>query len=222
MHLQEGHHFMDKQFDEALASLSSATTMERFNAATFFIKHSDIRAREQLHLQRRIEKVRHVKLALDKALNNINKLDQSVLIASDIEVDEATDAERKRYLKAEAIDEFSGVILHELAPKLGILEDTLNLEVPSFESSKSKKGINSLMQIFRAIEQLRKSTSPPDSKEVDLAQLIKDIVAEEVQEGIRVNLEGSLPFIITSDPALLKLAISNGIRNSNESLKALS
>lgn len=221
MHLEEELHFMNSNYEEALDALSSPTAIDRFNAARYFIKNSDSRATEQLRIQRRIEKVRHVKMALDKALSNINKLETNQLLTTDLQVDEATDIERKRYLKAEAIDEFSGIILHELAPKLGILKDTLNTEFHSFDSSQSKKCIDNLMQIFKAIEQLRISASAPDSKEVDLAQLIKDILAEEVKGTIRVNLEGSRPYIIKTDPALLSLAISNGIRNSSESIMTL-
>lgn len=221
MHLEEELHFMNSNYEEALAALSSPAAIDRFDAARYFIKNSDSRATDQLMIQRRIEKVRHVKMALDKALSNINKLETNELLAIDIQVDEATDVERKRYLKAEAIDEFSGILLHELAPKLGILEATLNTEFHSFDSSQSKKCIGNLMQVFNAIEQLRISASAPDSKEVDLAQLIKNILTEEVQGTIGVYLEGSQPYIIKTDPALLSLAISNGIRNSSESINAL-
>ena len=212
---------MNSNYEEAIAALSSPTAIDRFDAARYFIKNSDSRATDQLRIQRRIEKVRHVKMALDKALNNIDKLETNQLLTIDLQVDEATDVERKRYLKAEAIDEFSGILLHELAPKLGILEATLNTEFHSFDSSQSKKCIGNLMQVFNAIEQLRISASAPDSKEVDLAQLIKNILTEEVQGTIRVNLEGSQPYIIKTDPALLSLAVSNGIRNSSESINAL-
>ena len=221
MHLEEELHFMNSNYEEALAALSSPTAIDRFNAARYFIKNIDSRATDQLMIQRRIERVRHVRMALDKALSNINKLETNQLLTIDIQVDEATDVERKRYLKAEAIDEFSGILLHELAPKLGILEATLNTEFHSFDSSQSKKCISNLMQVFNAIEQLRISASAPDSKEIDLAQLIKNILTEEVQGTIRVNLEGSQPYIIKTDPALLSLAISNGIRNSSESINTL-
>lgn len=221
MHLEEELHFMNSNYEEALAALSYPTAIDRFNAARYFIKNIDSRATDQLMIQRRIERVRHVRMALDKALSNINKVKTNQLLTIDIQVDEATDVERKRYLKAEAIDEFSGILLHELAPKLGILEATLSTEFHSFDSSQSKKCIGNLMQVFNAIEQLRISASAPDSKEVDLAQLIKNILTEEVQGNIRVNLEGSQPYIIKTDPALLSLAISNGIRNSSESINAL-
>lgn len=206
---------MVDNLDSALKMLSSNDANERFYAARYFIENNIPSARKYLLTQRRKELVRHVRMALDKAINNM-----SSEVEIDTEVDELTDKARVKFLKLEAIDEFSGTILHELAPKIGLLEDNLSFELEDYENSNSKRVIDSLHRIFSAIESLRRTASKPESNEFDLSQLIRDILAEENKYQIPCNFEGVHHCIIKSDRSILGLALANGIRNAIESINS--
>lgn len=216
--------FMSNEaYHAAKKDLSSTDPMKRFVSAVYFANNIHTDMNKELEACRRSERVRHIKLALDKALH---RLSNSAPVAS-VEIDQSGEGEQpeqlKRHLKNQAIDEFSGVILHELAPKLGMLDNCLKREFDSYESSQAKNHVERLTQIFGAIESLRKSTHKPENKENDLSQLVKNIAYEEVGEktDINISLEGLQPCIINSDPDLLTLALSNAIRNSCESLLLL-
>ncbi len=209
---------MVDNIDDAIKLLVSDTTAERFSAAHFFIKNPLQEYKDNLISQRRVELVRHVKMALDKAIGNIEKSSSESSVNIEVINDEKIERLRNNFLKAEAIDEFSGIVLHELAPKIGILKTTARFEIQDFDNSETKKSILSLDRIFKAIETLRKSASKPIKTEFDLAQLIRDIVYEENTYAINILFEGVQPCIIKSDINILSLAISNGIRNGLESI----
>lgn len=205
--------------DTAMKLISSETASERFLAAQFFIKAPSSDVKNILISQRRVELVRHVKMALDKALHNIEKNSVQDIKDIDTQIDEKTEKARDNFLKAKAIDEFAGIILHELAPKIGMLKVNAEREIKNFDESATKRNIASLSRIFQAIEALRKSASNPESEEFDLAQIIKDVATEENRNNIHITFEGTQPCVIKSDKNILCLALSNSVRNSLESLE---
>ncbi len=205
--------FMVDNISDALKMLISENATERFTAAKYFIKNRTPSAHSALVKQRRNELVRHVRLALDKAIFNISASEQI-----NTDVDDVTDKVRIRFLKSEAIDEFSGTILHEISPKIGLLKVYLPGEMYDYENSESKKVIDSLQRTFNAIETLRRTAAKPEAHEFDLAQLIKDILAEENKYKVNEITEGVQPCIIKSDKNILSLALANGIRNAIESI----
>ena len=69
------------------------------------------------------------------------------------------------------------------------------------------------------IEQLKGAAAVPRPEEFDLVELLTEIVSQAVgSDPIEVSLLGAKPMLITSDRALLRLAISNGIRNAVEAV----
>lgn len=201
-----------------LESLKSAVATDRYKAAGYFSTNPCIDAESSIRSQRRVERVRHVKMALDSALRSIEKL-----VIKNGNCTENTDKSNddkslKKYFKSQAVDEITGVLLHELAPKLGMLKVSMSSELNNYAESKSKKHLDSLDKIFSAIENLRISAQKPESKDIDLAQFIKDIVAAEVKSDVVINYEGEQPCVIRVDPGLLEIAFCNGIRNAYESV----
>lgn len=214
-HLTVGLTSMVDDLKKALDNLISSDANERFYAARYFIENNTPSARSKLEEQRSKELVRHVRMALDKALHHMSPDSQNFP-----ETDDLTDKARVRFLKREAINEFSGTILHELSPKIGLLKEHLANEIHEYDSSSSRKVVDSLLRIFGAIESLRRTAKKPESHEFDLAQLIRDIIAEEHSENISYLYEGIQPCIIKSDRRILGLALANGIRNAIESINA--
>lgn len=212
---------MGFNYEEALENLTSTTARERFEATKFFMKNMFPEAKTSLIEQKKVEKVMHIKKALDKALSHQEEAEVVNLDESDLEPTLENLAVMKKHLKAQAVDEFSGIILHELEPKIGLLKLSLQSEFDKYEESSSKKCLEELEQFFNALENLRKSSIMSSSDQVDISQLVKDIVSTESALDINITYEGPQPCIVTSDSALLTLAISNGIRNAKESLLEL-
>ena len=72
---------------------------------------------------------------------------------------------------------------------------------------------------FGAIEHLKCATVVPIPEEFDLAELLAEVVSEVIgSDQVEVSLHGVKPMLITSDRALLRLAVSNGIRNALEAV----
>lgn len=210
---------MADSVENALRKLGSDSISDRFQAARFFVKNKFPEHKQLLLEKRKTERVRHIKMALDQAISGIDVIESSVVNDSS-EYDESTDRELKRYLKAQAIHEFSGTIIHELSKRIGLLEVNLKREFAQLEGSKTENSFNNLKAVFRGIENLQRSAETPKSSEFDLSQMVKDISrSEDSDSEVEFNFEGAQPCIIRCDEAILRLALSNGIRNSIEAVK---
>lgn len=219
--------FMTNLLDLKKAQLTSTNTTIRFEAVAYFISNNHPEVRDLLIERQRYEKVRHIKMALNKAIDKLSTVFPQQIRTQNLA--EEIDPSLSAYLKNQAIDEVSGLFLHELAPQVGLLKSNLETEFTEYENSQSKKYVEQIVLVFQAIESLRRSTNRPNNTEIDLAQLLRDIcidISIIKNDSIPLNpveiiYEGSQPFILNSDASLLTLAISNAIRNSFESLKSL-
>ncbi len=213
---------MEYNYEDALTNLFSHTHRERFASVKFFIKNKYPEIKPKLIEQLQVERVMYIKKALERALNILDNNQIMNLEESEIDVVLDDPENVKKYFKAKAIDEFSGIVLHELEPKIGMLKTYLETEINDYENSSSKKAIEEFEQFFMALESLRESSSPPKYKEVDVSKLIKKIVSEEIKLDLEIIYEGSENCIVRTDKHLLSFAISNGIRNAQESLSEIS
>jgi len=219
---------MTNLVDIKKAQLTSTDIPIRFEAVAYFLSNSHPEVRALLMECRRNEKVRHIKMALDKAIHKLSTIFPQEIDSENLT--EETDPNLATYLKNKAIDEVSGIFLHELAPQVGLLRGSLESELTDYENSQSKNYIEKITSVFQAIETLRLSTNRPNNTEIDLAQLLRDICIEIAiiknsstpSNGVEIIYEGTQPYILNSDASLLNLAISNAIRNSFESLESLS
>ena len=150
-----------------------------------------------------------------KRLSNEINLEQPIL---PLEFEVPENLRRQIYTKA--VEEVAGFILHEIAPKIGLTKVSANRECNNYENSETKKHLDSIENIFDAIEQLQGAAGVPKREEFDLKELLKRIVYEQKKgfSKIEVFYVGKTPFLINSDKTLLTLAISNGVRNSFEAV----
>ena len=122
-------------------------------------------------------------------------------------------------IRNEVTEEVTGQILHEIASPVGLIAATAAREMPNYEGSRTRRHVENLKRVFEAIEQLKSAAGVPKPEEFDLAELLGEIVVEVVGSAVvEVSLHGAKPMVITSDPALIRLAISNGIRNAVEAV----
>jgi signal transduction histidine kinase len=208
--------------DHEIERLSSSIMLERFNAARNLMINDCRQALDPLVARLRVERVAHVRRAIERAINHL----EAVVVASEELVEgngelEECNASLRQHIKAQAIDQFTGVLLHELSPKLGLLRASAKSELADYEGSEVSKHISGIYRIMDAIKNLGLSAATPKIDQIDLHGVITDICADEVREGIDLNLVGGQPFVVKCDPGLLHLALSNGIRNAVEALLSL-
>jgi signal transduction histidine kinase len=200
--------------DDALAALSAESAHERLKGARFLARNAQASDLLVLRQARRGETVSYVKAALEAALARVSDLNRAD--ETPAEVSDATLLRAKR----EAVEWVAGMLLHEIATPIGRVSFAASREVPNFERSNTKSRLDSLKQIFSAIEHLKGAASPPKPQEFDLAELVKKIVADEA--GPRredVSIEGPEPFLVNTDQSMLSFAVVNGLRNALEAVE---
>lgn len=212
-------------YQEALANLCNVSQKERFAAVKFFITNFHPEAKATLKKTLSTEKVQYIKINLEKAIYLLENKETHKKIKEDI-IEEKIDIDEKyiNFFKMQAIDEFSGIVLHELEPKIGIIKVLLEREIDNYQESIIKQKVEDFEYFFNSLKNLRRSVQVPKYKEVNISGLIKSVFHEEVTKykNIKINFEGSENLIIKTDKYLLSIVLSNAIRNALESLNELS
>ena len=203
--------------EEALKSFSSGSAHDRLKAARFLARNSDLSDLQILRDALRSETVSYVRTGLKVAINRVsNSLSP---IAEDALEEIEIPPDIRAQIRNEVTKEITGQVLHEISSPVGLIASAAAREVPEYLDSRTKQHVDTLKRIFEAIEQLKSAAAVPRPNEFDLAELLAEIVPEVAGNGpAKVSLLGSKPMLITSDPALLRLAISNGIRNALEAV----
>ena len=198
---------------EALKKLTSDSAHERLKAARFLAQNGDSSDLHLLRNARKLETVSYVRtalaVALKRAANAASHPESDAVEELDIPYDVRIQIKRR------AMEEVTGQLLHEISSPVGLIAASAAREIKNFDSSKTKQHVENLHRVFEAIEQLKGASSNPRPEEFDLAALLAEIVSVEVgNQPLDISLYGTKPFLITSDRALVQLAVSNGIRNA--------
>jgi signal transduction histidine kinase len=205
---------------EALKLLYSTSPHERLRAAQFFARNCSPTDLAALRKARDVESVAYVKRRLDAAIQRCVDADfvKPVDRPPEPDVPEAL----KREIRSQAAEAILGILLHEIEPRIGQIRAAAAREVPDFDNSMVKLHLEQLGRTFEGITGLRRAAATPKIEEFDLALLIADLIAQEVpNEEVQISVQGQQPFVIVSDPRLLSLAISNGLRNAIEAVQTL-
>lgn len=202
----------------ALKLLQSSSSHQRLMAARYLARNARQEDLKVINQARSGESVTYVRSSLAlciKRLSNEINLEQPIL---PLEFEVPENLRRQIYTKA--VEEVAGFILHEITPKIGLTKVSANRECNNYENSETKKHLDSIENIFDAIEQLQGAAGVPKREEFDLTELLKRIVYEQKKRfsKIEVSYVGKTPFLVNSDKTLLTLAISNGVRNSFEAV----
>ncbi len=206
--------------DEALAKLSADSAHDRLKAARVLARCSEPADIQILRKALLGETVSYVRTSLNLAVKRATSVRPQAASSPVEEFQIPPDV--RTQIKNEVTQEITGQILHEIASPVGLLASSAAREIPKFESSKTKVYVENLQRVFEAIEQLKGASAVPKPGEFDLAELLSDIVATEVGERpLDVSLLGGRPFLITNDLSLVRLAVSNGVRNAIDAVLAL-
>ena len=203
--------------EEALQSLSSGAAHDRLKAARFLARNSDSSHLQFLRDSLRSESVSYVRTALELAIKRVLYSASLADRGAVEEIDVPPDV--RAQIRNEVTGEITGQLLHEIASPVGLVASAAAREIPKYEDSRTKRYIDALRRIFEAIGQLKDAAAVPNPQQFDLSELLSEVSAEATGDcPVEIPLRGVKPMLITSDPALLRLAISNGIRNAVEAV----
>jgi signal transduction histidine kinase len=203
---------------EALKLLFVDSAHDRFRAARALESLAEKVDLAVLHKAQYLEKDSYVQKRIDRAIQNCAQNTQAILsetVPSD-DIAEIIKAQR-----AAAINWFSGLLLHEVGAKIGLIDLYAQEEIPNYETSKTKRNVLYLKEIFEGIEHLRSASATPRLEEFALDTLLEEVIVMESADKIAsISRVGEKPAIVTGDPRLLRLAICNGLRNGIEAALA--
>ena len=203
--------------DEALERLSSSSAHDRLKAARFLARNRNSADLPALRAALRDETVSYVRTGLELA---IKRASSSTLPAPEKAAEEfEIPPDVRAQLWNEVTKEVTGQILHEIASPVGLIASAASREIPDYGQSRTRKHVENLKRVFEAIEQLKSAAAVPKPEEFDLAELLGEIVSEVVgTDTVETSLHGAKPMLIMSDRALLRLSVSNGLRNAVEAV----
>jgi signal transduction histidine kinase len=204
-------------------ALESEVVDVRLSAARYYAlnaKQADlpILSKALLH-----ETVPWIKRALQRAVASVTNYGTGPRPANTPASSEPSEA-LVRDIRAEAVEEVAGTILHEFAPIIGAIRLSAREEVAEFETSSTHRLLNQLSALVAAVRRLKRAAAVPSYTEFDLVELITSTIEalSPIPEGIEVRLAGQKPFLIQSDRDTMYLALANGLRNAIEAVQEFS
>lgn len=207
---------------DALALLQSESSHERLKAARALRLAARPEDRPAIDQALKDENVSWVRRALEKVLRQVDSA-HPPRAGADSRVpqetpDTADDAVRQAH--ARATEEVTATLLHEFQPIIGLLKVAAQTEITSFKGSQTEAQLHRIDSLIDGIETLKRAAATPRSKEFDFAALISEIVADVMGERtISVSQVGPSPLTVRGDKGLLRLAISNGLRNAVDAVE---
>jgi signal transduction histidine kinase len=196
--------------DEAFRILERGNARERLESARYL--ELVVRPEDEPRLKDalRSEDVSWVRSALHRALQAIG-VDQSGQRLQ-LEVDVATVSDD---IYADAIEETTGRLVHEINPIVGAIRVYAEQEFENFSSSNASKELQRLDKMLEAIDVLSRVASAPTLEEFNLAQLLRDLVEATVPGADQsVEFIGPDPLLVWANQALLSVCLRNALANA--------
>lgn len=207
--------------NQALSALSDPELDKRLAAARTLALGATPADAARLQEALATEKVVWVRTALRQAILRASKQD-STPETTDESIGEVVSVEAFEQIKTIATSAVTRQIVHEIAPVLGVLRLFAKDEISNFEDSRTKRQIDRLADLLRALDRLSRAANAPVLEEFDLSTLAHGVVeAETTGHKVRVDLAGPTPLVVIGDPTLVVLTLANGVRNAIEAVEQL-
>ncbi|NDW30776.1 HAMP domain-containing sensor histidine kinase [Salipiger sp. PrR007] len=207
--------------EDALENLTAPSAHVRGQAARILGdvgRPSDL---TRLRKAQREETVTYVNYALQETIRRL--ANEKAPDRSKDEANVVSDDVRKQ-IYGKAMEWITGFLLHEISSPIGLVRLAAKRELGnSWDGSDTQRHLETVGRVFDAIELLKNAASVPRPQEFDLSALVDallDVYSPEVREWI--STIGSRPFLIKSDPSLVRMVVANGIRNAVEAQQAAS
>lgn len=206
--------------DEALEMLVSPSAHARGQAARALGEVGAAADLTEIRKSLRRESVSYVQYALQDTIKQLtNKIAPPAA-----EIDDTADVplEVRQQIYGQAVEWVTGFLLHEIASPVGLATLSAKREIgESWETSGTRRHLETIHRVFAAIEMLKNAAGVPRPQEFDLAALLQEFIETEVTDAQPwISPIGPKPFILKGDPALIRMAVSNGIRNAVEAVRA--
>lgn len=212
---------MDVQ--KANEDIQSINPLVRLPAARFFSSNPNLVAVDKLREFLLKETAPWIQIALLRA---IEKADVSVVQQEPIVESTDTDINERlvNSIKAKAVEEVTGTILHEFSTVIGAINMQAPADFANYEGSKTSRLLNKLNELLKAIRSLKAASATPNYTDFSLSDLVDEILLtdEGFLENVKIHLVGPKPFLTSADRGQMLLAIVNGLRNASEAIKGFS
>lgn len=198
---------------EALKNLTAESSHTRYKAAAAL---GSIGSSEDLPELMRAKSLEFDAFVIRRLERTIGLINSASLGAIDTAL-RAHPAEVGSENSSRASEWITGVLLHEIGSKLGLVAHAASREIDDYANSRTKRHIRNFQGIFTAIEQLRSATISPRPEQFDLAELIEEVAhVERESKDVELSFHGMRPELVLTDRNLVRLALCNGIRNAIE------
>jgi signal transduction histidine kinase len=204
--------------EEALQALSAPSAHLRGQGARAIGDHGTSGDVTAIRKAIKHETVSYVQYALQDALKKLSHM--SAPLSDEGETFSEVSAEVRRQIYGKAVERVTGFLLHEVASPIGLAMLSASREMKEgWEESATRRHLETSRRVFEAIEKLKDAAGVPRPQEFDLATLIQDFAEAEVPDAVPwISPIGPKPFVISSDPGLIRMAVGNGIRNAVEAV----
>ncbi len=203
---------------DAISLLTGKSSEDRIRAARYLTRHGISDDTQAIENALRSETNKWAKSALKRALSAIRKDPIPTKVSTGTEDDE--EERGVEQIEADAIEDTTQRLVHELRPVLGRLDLYASREITGYEESRTKAECTRLRDLLVAIEKLGQAAATPTFAEFNFVDLLERVVQSETQGAeIPVEVAGTKPFVILGDAALLDIILSNGVRNALEATK---
>jgi signal transduction histidine kinase len=204
---------MDK--NEALSLLTGNSSEDRIRAARFLTRHGILADIPLVEEALRAESNKWAKSALRRAIGSIRKDPTPSKITVGPEDEDERGIEQ---ITAEAIEDTTQRLVHELRPVLGRLDLYASREIANYDGSRTKIEATRLKELLIAIDKLGQAAATPSYAEFNFVELVETVIQSEAQgSNITVEMSGPKPFLILGDSSMIHIILSNAIRNALES-----
>lgn len=200
--------------------LRSDEPTERLSAARYFAAHASTAQEAQIREALALENVHWIRVALKRALA---RLSPEIDVAAERSVDsEDVPARFAAQVYADAREEATSQLIHEVEPIVGSLRLAAEREMTDFQNSNTRTHLDRLDRLLEAFARLRRAASAPQIEEFSLDDLVQRSMSEvSPPAGVVLQKAGPQPCVVEGDRSLLGLALVNGLRNAIEATAAV-
>lgn len=211
---------MDKS--EAAKSLTSPNSHIRLQAARFIAENPDSLDIQKIKEALKIENVSWITRALQNAVNTVEGQD---IPQKSVNQDYQDEENIQKQSYAIAVENTTRLLLHEIEPIVGALRVSSKEEIPDYQSSRVWKELEHLERLLSAISILSKAAMSPQVAEIHVSELIsaaieelKPVEKELLSTDVKTELAGNTDLIAFGDPEMVRIIVSNGLRNAREAM----
>ena len=209
---------------EALTGLMSERVSTRLEAARALASLALPEDRATLQTRRRTEAVPWIRNALARAVVTASVPPQQTReTVPAVAPAEIYDQDRSEAIYAEALQEAADRFVHELRKPVGRARLYAEKEIVNYEDSRTYKELARLQEFLDGIQALATAAGTATLIDVDLCALVAEEVAAvgELEGAPRTELKGAAHLNVTTDPALVRLVLSNALKNAVEAVASV-